>query len=89
MGARPAVQVKNLGAYSVIKLTEQPVYSLVATYELTDKPEDKLICALSECDIICVDVSIGQPTDDITETVSVQGKVALPWVRIRDMVDCD
>jgi hypothetical protein len=87
LGARPAIQVVDRGFYSTVKLTSRPICSLVATLRLTSDPEDLMICALSECDIIAVDVDIGQGEEIYEESIPIQGRRALPWIRIKDVLE--
>jgi hypothetical protein len=87
LGARPAIQIVNHGFYSTVQLAKAPNCSLVATLRLTDDPDDKMICVLSECDIICVDTDVDDDCSFFEESIPIQGKHAFPWVRIKDLLE--
>jgi hypothetical protein len=87
LGARPAIQTVNHGLYSTVKLMSDPICSIVATLQLTEDPGDLMICILSECDIIAVDVDIDPELDMFEESIPVQGKSAFPWVRVKDVME--
>jgi hypothetical protein len=87
LGARPAIQVLDHGLYSTVKLSTNNVNSLVATLQLTEDPDDLLICILSECDIIAIDVDIDEDLGVYEESIPVQGKRAFPWIRVKEALE--
>jgi hypothetical protein len=87
LGARPAIQVLDHGLYSTVKLSSHHINSLVATLQLTEDPDDLLICILSECDIIAIDVDIDEDLGVYEESIPVQGKRAFPWIRVKEALE--
>jgi hypothetical protein len=87
LGARPVIQVVSHGFYSTVRLMSCPISSLVATLQLTEDPEDLMVCVLSECDIIAVDVDIDQEQELFEESIPVQGRHAFPWIRVKDAME--
>ncbi len=86
LGAQPAIYTINHGLYSTVKLSKSIVNSLVGVLQLSENPEDFLICVLSECNIIAMDVDIDEDLELYEESISFQGRRGLPWTHMRDVL---
>lgn len=88
LGARPAVRVITGDLFTSVRLISSCPASIIGTLQLSqDLPEDMMICALSECDIIAVDVDIDEAQESFDESIPVQGMKTFPWVRISDVIE--
>jgi hypothetical protein len=88
LGSLPAVHVTSHELYSVAKLTNSLITSIVATL---GEGSEILICALSECDIVSVASELHDDTKGLPKTpeeiIKVQGVHAFPWIKVKDVIE--